>query len=235
MQARMATGSATPGRGSSAWSVQTARSCTTRGGARASRLAEQVEPSPAVIWGARRGRWQAGLDRPSDHRPSRSHRTWLPAAACWQTGASANPGKRCAGGCDRFRTCGPCRVNAARPPRAPMRHLASHHISPGQRPYRTEATWCCAWRCEASFLANCWQRWSLPIGSTWRSADTYDTGGIRRETAISTSTSPGTTSHPRLRSRDHWQRRCWRLRRRASPVVRLHPRLVNRVPLRRLG
>jgi hypothetical protein len=39
------------------------------GGARASRLAEQVEPARAVIWGARRGRWHAGLDRRGDHPP----------------------------------------------------------------------------------------------------------------------------------------------------------------------
>jgi hypothetical protein len=63
----------------------------------------------------------------------------------------------CAGGRDRFRTCGLCRVNAARPPRAPLRHPASHHISPGQRPCRTGATWCCVWRCEPWFLADCWQ------------------------------------------------------------------------------
>jgi hypothetical protein len=32
-----------------------------------------------------------------------------------------------------------CRVNAARPPHAPMRHPASHHIRPGQRPAEPKA------------------------------------------------------------------------------------------------
>jgi hypothetical protein len=61
------------------------------------------------------------------------------------------------GGRDRDRTCDFCRVKGARPPRAPTQHPAPHHIIAAQRPWQTEATRCCVWRSEASFLANLWQ------------------------------------------------------------------------------
>jgi hypothetical protein len=135
-----------------------ARWCTTCGGARASRLAEQVEPARAVIWGARRGRWQAGLDRRGDHRPPRSTLQLVASNGVLAKGRLSEPGEPvCAGGRDRDRTCDFCRVKGARAPHIPMRHSALHHNVAAQWLWRTEATQCCVWRSEASFLANLWQ------------------------------------------------------------------------------
>ena len=59
------------------------------------------------------------------------------------TGAVAGfQGGVCAGGRDRFRTCGLCRVKGARTPRAPTRPLAFHHDIAAQRLRRTGATQC---------------------------------------------------------------------------------------------
>jgi hypothetical protein len=63
----------------------------------------------------------------------------------------------CAGGRDRFRTCGLCRVKGARPPRAPTSHPASHYNVTAQWWWRAKGTRCRVWRSEASFLANLWQ------------------------------------------------------------------------------
>jgi hypothetical protein len=40
----------------------------------------------------------------------------------------------CAGGRDRFRTCGLCRVKRVRPPHTALQHHAPHHIIPARRP-----------------------------------------------------------------------------------------------------
>jgi hypothetical protein len=52
---------------------------------------------------------------------------------------------------------GLCRVKGARPPHIPMRHSELQHNVAAQRLWRMEATQCCVWRSEASFLANLWQ------------------------------------------------------------------------------
>jgi hypothetical protein len=70
---------------------------------------------------------------------------------------------------DRFPTCGLCRVKGARPPRVPMRHPAPHHIVATEWPWQTEATRCCVWQSEASFLANLWQTaLRAKVGATLR-------------------------------------------------------------------
>jgi hypothetical protein len=82
---------------------------------------------------------------------------WSSGKSSGKRPAGVSLGSVLAGGRDRFRTCGLCRVKEAQSPHIQMRHSALHHNVAAQWLWRTEATQGCVWRREASFLANLWQ------------------------------------------------------------------------------
>ena len=114
--------------------------------------------SEAEVHTGRGNRWWLGIgfERHADQGSTTSRRVVF-----WKSSGKRPAGVSLrsvlAGGRDRFRTCGLCRVKEAQSPHIQMRHSALHHNVAAQWLWRTEATQCCVWRSEASFLANLWQ------------------------------------------------------------------------------
>jgi hypothetical protein len=114
--------------------------------------------SEAEVHTGRGNRWWLGIgfERHADQGSTTSRRVVF-----WKSSGKRPAGVSLrsvlAGGRDRFRTCGLCRVKEAQSPHIQMRHSALHHNVAAQWLWRTEATQGCVWRSEASFLANLWQ------------------------------------------------------------------------------